>query len=276
MRESDKELGPLIPEIIALLGGIVCVMIIALPLNTLLGNIFGIAALIAPFVEEPCKVIGILYLALYYPSSLPDKMAGARLGALAGLGFAFVENIIYLFQAPEAVLVRAVFPVLMHICASATAGMGLVFLAQKNFDRSSLNLTRILDQLGTRNVVTFFLIAIGMHFFYNFLAMIWIFFIAALAAVVYVFYKLYSYLPDELSSMDGIGPVDLVRSSLRSESKRPVGDIISDMVGSSSGVGTKKGSRGINNKGNGSFCSNCGTKVADGVKFCPVCGSRLK
>ncbi len=276
MRESEKELGPLIPEIIALLGGIVCVVIIALPLNTLLGSIFGIGALIAPFVEEPCKVIGILYLALYYPSSLPNKMAGARLGALAGLGFAFVENIVYLFQAPEAVLLRAVFPVLMHLCASATAGMGLVFLAQKSFDRSSLDLTKILGQLKTQNVVTFFAIAMGMHFFYNLLALIWIFFIPGLVAVVYVFYKLYSYLPDDLASMDGTGPVNLVRSAIRSESKRTVEDIISDVVGSPSGSGSRKSTGKNSGVNNVSFCGKCGAKVENGATFCPVCGSRLK
>ncbi|WP_048063143.1 PrsW family glutamic-type intramembrane protease [Methanococcoides burtonii] len=270
MYEDKKELGPLIPEIIALLGGILCVIIIALPLNTLLGSIFGIAPLIAPFVEEPCKVIGILYLALYYPSSLTNKKKGATLGVLAGIGFAFVENIVYLFQAPDAVLLRSVFPVLMHVCASATAGMGLVFLAHKDFDRSSLNLNIIVNNLKTKNLLTFVAIAMAFHFFYNFLSLIWILFIVGLVVVCYVFYKLYYYLPDDLSSMDDIGPVYLLKSALQSKDQKSIDHIISDVVGSKENASSNNG----NNKN--MFCGNCGLRIEDPSKFCPKCGSILK
>jgi RsiW-degrading membrane proteinase PrsW (M82 family) len=74
--EEEKEMISLIPEIIALLGGIVSAVLIALPLNSYIDPLVGDALgsiVIAPLVEEPAKMIGIIILALYYPYSIIGK-----------------------------------------------------------------------------------------------------------------------------------------------------------------------------------------------------------
>lgn len=70
--ENERNLGPLIPEIVALLGGIVSTILLALPLNTLLGS----SSLTASLIEELCKVVGVILLALYFPNSINSKSRG--------------------------------------------------------------------------------------------------------------------------------------------------------------------------------------------------------
>src|SRR5665647_257804 len=63
---EERDLISLIPEIIALLGGIVSAVLIALPLSSLLNVVPSLGPIIiAPLVEEPTKIIGVILLALY-------------------------------------------------------------------------------------------------------------------------------------------------------------------------------------------------------------------
>ena len=80
MRVSPT-LSPLVPEIVALLGGIVSAVIIALPLNTFFGFLSRETVFIAPLVEEPAKAVGVIFLALSYPYVIASKVPSAVVGA---------------------------------------------------------------------------------------------------------------------------------------------------------------------------------------------------
>jgi RsiW-degrading membrane proteinase PrsW (M82 family) len=272
---GEKELGIMMPEMIALIGGIISAIIFVIPISALLGFL---GSLVAPLVEEPFKVCGLVLLALYYPYTLATKRKGIILGGLAGLGFAFTENFLYLIRAEtgqfgegvaasaaSVALVRAIFPLSMHICCSAIVGCGLVFLAQKKFDRSSLNISIFLKHVKSRDTLSFLVIAMALHFQYNFLCNLPL--IGMLIGVgigFYVFYKLYYYLPERLYTLKITGPVQLLSDAIRSKKGKPIGQIISDVVGSGEERPTVK------------FCSKCGAELKHDASFCPKCGVELK
>ena len=272
---GEKELGVMMPEMIALIGGIISAIIFVIPISVLLGFL---GSLVAPLVEEPFKVCGLVLLALYYPYTLATKRKGVILGGLAGLGFAFTENFLYLIRAEtgqfgegdaasaaSVALVRAIFPLSMHICCSAIVGCGLVFLAQKKFDRSSLNISTFLKQVKSRDTLSFLVIAMALHFQYNFLCNLpLIGMLTGVGIAFYVFYKLYYYLPERLDTLKITGPVQLLSDAMRSKKGKPIGQIISDVVGSGEERPTVK------------FCNKCGAELKHGASFCPKCGVELK
>ena len=272
---GEKELGVMMPEMIALIGGIISAIIFVLPVSALLGFL---GSLVAPLVEEPFKVCGLVLLALYYPYTLATKRKAVILGGLAGLGFAFTENFLYIIRAEtgqfgegaavsaaSVALVRAIFPLSMHICCSAIAGCGLAFLAQKKFDRSSLNISTFIKHVKSRDTLSFLVIAMVLHFQYNFLCSLpLIGMLIGVGIAFYIFYKLYYYLPDRLVTLKITGPVQLLSNAIRSKKGKPIGQIISDVVGSGEERPTVK------------FCSKCGAELNLGAPFCPKCGVKSK
>lgn len=94
-------------------------------------------------------MIGVIILALYYPHSIIGKKRGLILGALAGLGFTFTENFFYAILYSTAV-VRAIIPLLGHICFSATAALGIALTSQKNRDIPLTYLRSILAKINTK------------------------------------------------------------------------------------------------------------------------------
>jgi pSer/pThr/pTyr-binding forkhead associated (FHA) protein len=118
----------------ALIGGILAVIVIALPLEFF----FDVPAPLAGIIEEPAKLIGLFLIVLCLPDWLRSKKTCAIGGALAGVGFAFAENFWYyvlsaVFQefAPELVFGRTVFSLPSHVLVSAIAGMGVLYIAAK-------------------------------------------------------------------------------------------------------------------------------------------------
>jgi RsiW-degrading membrane proteinase PrsW (M82 family) len=223
-KEKERELIYLIPEIVALLGGIVSAVLIALPLSFLLNIVPSLGPIIiAPLVEEPSKMIGVVFLALYYPNSINSKRRGLILGAIAGIGFAFTENLLYFLAAPQAVLVRAVIPVLIHICASATAALGIAFVSQKRINRSFRSSTSTLKQINSKETRAFLTIAILFHFLNNFILIIGLrdlFWVANLILDYFILYKLYFYLPEKLTGIEINGSKELLIKAIHSKRKK--------------------------------------------------------
>ena len=87
------------------------------------------AVLIAPFVEELAKPLGLYFLQAEEKPNLTLK-EWAFLGAMAGLGFAIVENFLYAGNVSSAgaetsgmlMLLRFMLP--LHMMASAISGYG--------------------------------------------------------------------------------------------------------------------------------------------------------
>jgi RsiW-degrading membrane proteinase PrsW (M82 family) len=219
---EERDLISLIPEIIALLGGIVSAVLIALPLSSLLNVVPSLGPIIiAPLVEEPTKIIGVILLALYYPNSITSKKRGLILGIMAGIGFAFTENLLYFLVYPQAVLVRAVIPVLIHICASATAALGIALLSKK-VDRSLTGFSRF-KQVNSTETRVFLIIAMSFHFINNFILVIGLgdlFWVANMILDYFILYKLYSYLPEKLTGIKITGTKELLSKAIYSKRKK--------------------------------------------------------
>ncbi len=73
----------------------------AVILNNIVILLFGRWMGAAAFVEEPLKMVGVYVIAVspYLRDEFNDHLDGLIYGALAGIGFAFIENILYI--APQ-------------------------------------------------------------------------------------------------------------------------------------------------------------------------------
>lgn len=95
-----------------------------------IGGVFYMFLVVAP-VEESVKLLSVR-LSAYRMPSFDTVVCGAIFGGVAGLGFAFTENVLYLSRGTP-VLVRAVAPT-MHVTTSAIAGyyLGLARFTEQN------------------------------------------------------------------------------------------------------------------------------------------------
>ena len=216
--EEKKQLSPLVPELIALLGGIMSAVLLVMPLSTLL--IF-LGVLVAPIVEEISKVCGLYYLALYYPRALSTKKRGVILGGLSGLGFAFTENLFYFIRAEmgvfgeEAVAIMPlmrIIPIFIHVFCSALVGVGLASFAQHEINGYNLNTRGVLARLQLSLFFPLLIIGIGLHLIYNLaafqLGLIGV--IGGLGLTYIVFYRLNSHLPDKLTNISRTNFLELL------------------------------------------------------------------
>lgn len=85
---------------------------------------------IAPLVEEPCK--GLILVPIALSRSFDDMTDGFVYGAAAGLGFAMTENFLYFVSAAGdaqawfgTVVIRTLYSAIMHATATAALGAGM-------------------------------------------------------------------------------------------------------------------------------------------------------
>ena len=123
---------------------------------------FIMAVIIAPFVEEITKPIALRFKIV--KKELDEPEDGLIYGAVAGLGFAATENLFYgwdaivtegLFFFIILISVRSVVGCLLHASATAWTGYGYGKVIMKN--------SRLI------RVLPYFLLAILIHGFYNFI-----------------------------------------------------------------------------------------------------------
>ncbi len=114
--------------------------LIAIFLNNILIPLFGGWAGAAAFVEEPSKILGIYLIAINerLGREFNDHLDGLLYGALAGLGFGFVENILYISRGLVIgniliIPIRAI-TVGMHMFCTGLIGwwMGYLKVSNKN------------------------------------------------------------------------------------------------------------------------------------------------
>lgn len=129
---------------------------------------FFLVLVVAPFVEEGLKALGVVG----QRSTLQIVADGPVYGASVGLGFGFFENLLYglvgyavggLPTALAVVLLRSVSSVLLH--ASSTAMFGYGYARQ-----------RLLGETGLAG--RYYLVAVGMHVAFNVLASVGILLLA--------------------------------------------------------------------------------------------------
>jgi len=268
-QKNEKELGVMVPEIIAIVGGMISMIIFIIPLEAMLE---ALGPVVAPLVEEPFKVTGLILLALYYPYTLVTKKNGLILGGLAGLGYAFLENFLYLMRAEMGkfivgpgyvVTMRAIFPLSMHVLNSALVGYALLFLAKKKIDTNSSNAsTNIRQIVSERNMWSIIIVAMALHLQYNLFAGAGdVGLIIGTAIVFFTFYKLYNYFPEKLDDLAIKDPVQLLSNAMK-YSEKSFNKNKSDFDGYSERPS--------------SFCAKCGEKLSSEDSFCPGCGNRIK
>ena len=126
------------------------------------------AALTAPFVEETLKAMGVVMIYLIARREVDDTMDGFVYGAMAGLGFAVVEDVFYFIArfggSVGAVLLGFFIRVIAsglygHVLWSGLAGMGIGYFVGRRAEAS----------LGRRLWVAagLFALAVGGHFLWN-------------------------------------------------------------------------------------------------------------
>jgi protease PrsW len=126
------------------------------------------AALTAPFVEEILKGAGVVMIYLIARREVDDTMDGFVYGAVAGLGFAVVEDVFYFIArfggSPGAVLVGFFARVIAgglysHVLWSALCGMGIGYFVGRRGEASPAR------RLGV--AFGLFLAAVAGHFLWN-------------------------------------------------------------------------------------------------------------
>ena len=260
----SPKLSPLVPEIVALLGGIVSAVIVALPVNTFFEFLSAEQILLAPVIEEPVKAIGVFFLAINYPYVIATKSRGLVLGGLAGLGFAFTENLFYATMPETDVVARALLPVPMHIMASGIAAMGLVYLAQNNMNPRGKASGRKLLGSRSRNALSLLVVAVVMHMQYNVLSYFgYLGSILGLIVIGFVYYRLQMFLPENMRFYSVPGPAKLLSSTVRVKVLRHP---FETPATPSSGKGDSSESR--------AYCILCGHEILCGESYCDRCGGQ--
>jgi RsiW-degrading membrane proteinase PrsW (M82 family) len=152
----------------AIIISLVFEMIVGLPLPYLLdawtADVF-MSSIVAPIVEESAKAIALLLVFVALRHHLDDILDGIIFGALVGVGFAWIEDIFYLFGAASEggveamgfVFVLRVFVFgLNHAFFTALTGLGF-------------GIAKVVRScwLGGLAVLFFFAAAVGAHFLHN-------------------------------------------------------------------------------------------------------------
>ncbi len=177
---------------------------VAVPIENVLPSAAWIAG---PIGEEPAKMIGLIFLALFIPTAMRTKRDGLLLGALAGLGFTFLENLIYMMNGAN-MLIRTFVCSPGHIIWSSIVGMGVVLAAWKISEVKSGNLSESWKKFLSIDVLTFLAIGMLLHGLYNFMVGYNLLLgIIVIALSFYVVYKLYNYLPESMGSFKMTSPV---------------------------------------------------------------------
>ena len=150
---------------IAIVASIILELILGIPLAISFddGNIIGLvtAIIIAPFAEELTKPLVLRTKTV--KKELDELEDGLIYGAVAGLGFSATENLLYgwcflsegLFVFLVLIIIRSFGGCLLHASATALTGYG--------YGKAIIRGKSIL------RVLPFFILAIFVHAFYNFL-----------------------------------------------------------------------------------------------------------
>lgn len=158
------------PIILCFIWGSTIAVIASIILELLIGSIvinydenlyyFAAAVIIAPFVEELTKPLALRLKTV--KKELVELEDGLIYGAVAGLGFSATENLFYGYNAiSESLLIffvlisiRSFGACLLHASATSWTGFGMG--------------KKIIKKTSTAGILPFFLLAFGLHAFYNF------------------------------------------------------------------------------------------------------------
>src|SRR5271157_71589 len=254
---EEKELTTIVPGLVAIIGGMICTIMISVPIEILLPVGAWIAA---PIAEEPAKMIGLLFLALWMPSALRTKKDGLVLGALAGLGFTFLENTLYLVSGVGGpiMIYRTLVDSPGHIMWSAIVGMGVVLAARKIVNSPSNNPRDNWKLFLSADVLSFLAVGMVLHGLFDFFAPLSILLSAGITILsFYIVYRLYRHLPDQMSTVKFTNPASFFMRAMAGLQPFPHPTVSAPPVAAHQ------------------FCGHCGAHNKPGAAFCSDCGQKL-
>jgi RsiW-degrading membrane proteinase PrsW (M82 family) len=137
--EEEKEIEPIMGFIVAAISAALFGCFVALAINdAVLPALGGAAVAATPFVaalvEEPSKALCMLLVVIAVPKMFPNRRYGAAVGAVAGVGFALMEDIIYVVTGQASGtggVLRLVLTPFGHPVYSAIVGIGVFVFAAK-------------------------------------------------------------------------------------------------------------------------------------------------
>lgn len=131
VNQGSNEVSRWIAFIVSLLGGIIAVVILIIPVQALIlekVSALSLTALTIGFSEEAFKPLGLAIVGRANPDWLPTKRDYMIGGSLAGIGFAFLENLLYyLREGSEVLIYRSIAGLTFHMATSAFVGAGIYF-----------------------------------------------------------------------------------------------------------------------------------------------------
>lgn len=205
-----------------------------------LGKLFVSVLIGVALIEELVKWL-VIKLIIYKNEHFDETFDGIVYAVFSSLGFACIENILYVFtMGPGTAVLRAVTAVPLHACTGIVMGyfIGKAKLCAKNNKSQE-----------TTNIILSLLIPTVIHAIYDFLVftkrmdfiIIWIGFVIAIYIICFILVKSSTKL--NISTSDT--PVEEKTQTIN----QPI------------------------EKTKGIYCTNCGQKIEE-TNFCPYCGKK--
>lgn len=217
------------------------------------------SAVVAPAVEETMKFL-VVFLAIYRHPEFDEPMDGIVYATAASLGFATVENILYVMEGGLAVgIVRAIASVPGHVVFSCIWGFALG-TAKFRPER---------EQTGI--ILTGLAGAMLLHGIFNF--SLEVFEVAGFLLILFVILPLAWWMTSR-----NIGRAHADPASACSERERDAAALAATTSGASQGSHPGTGSPPPASPApqpSRPFCTNCGAPVKVGVRFCEQCGKEI-
>lgn len=124
---------------VSLAGNTGFTLLVAKSFGTLVNPEIFSATLIAPFVEETLKGLGVLLILIARRSRLNSPLEGIVIAGILAEGFAFTENIIYFARSPESLLgtffARALLSPFAHTIFTSLTGVAIVLAITRMNDK---------------------------------------------------------------------------------------------------------------------------------------------
>lgn len=215
------------------------------------------SAVVAPVVEETMKFL-IVFLAIYRHPEFDEPMDGIVYAAAASLGFATIENILYVIDGGLAVgIVRAIASVPGHVVFSCIWGFALgTAKFRPERERAGIILIGLLGGMV-------------LHAVFNF--SLEVFEVAGFLLILLVILPLGWWMTSR-----NIGRAHADPASACSERQRDAAALAAMTSGASQGNVPGAGEQQPVSPAPDSsrlFCTNCGAPVKPGIRFCENCGN---
>jgi protease PrsW len=233
------------------LGALVCITagLLELPFPE---GVFS-SAVVAPVVEESLKFL-VVYLAIYRHPEFDEPMDGIVYATAAGLGFATIENILYVMDGGIAVgIIRAIASVPGHVVFSCIWGFALgtaKFRPEK--ERAKIILTGLLG-------------AMLLHGIFNFSLEVFEVFGLLLILLVIIPFGWWM-------TCRNIRCAQADPASACSALEREAAAV-------AAGAGQQDSMLPVKTVGSPAtvqrFCTNCGAPLHEGIGFCENCGKKI-